>query len=86
MLRNYYFKNIYLAPPGFSCSMQSLQLWHVGSKSLTKDCPLNWEFRVLATGPPGKFQEIIINFKSFYSIFHMEKLLFFKDADHIIGV
>ena len=32
-------------------------MWHVGSSSLTRDRtqgPLNWELRVLATGPQGK--------------------------------
>ena len=61
--KNVYF---YLAMPGPSAvhgifglnfRMWVLQLWHVGSSSLTRDWtlgPLLWELRVLATGPPGK--------------------------------
>ena len=48
---------IYLAALGLSCGMEDLQLWHVGSSSLTRDqtqAPYIWEQAVLATVPPWK--------------------------------
>ena len=34
-LKNVYF--LYLTLPGLCCSVRDLQLWHVGSSSLTRD-------------------------------------------------
>ena len=53
----------YLTVPGLCCGMQDLQLWHVGSSSLTRD--QTWapsKHRVLAIGPPGKSQNHLLNF------------------------
>ena len=45
---------IYLAAQGLCYGTQDLQLWYVGSSSLTKDQTWHWEAGVLATGPAGK--------------------------------
>ena len=54
-----FYKNpvfIYLAAPGFSCS-----IWDLGPRPGMEPGPLCWERRVLATGPPGKALCVILN-------------------------
>ena len=75
IFKNIYSFMMYLSAPGLSCSMQDLPslLWPMGSSSLIRlvgssQSPLHWEHRVLATGPPGKLQAIIIVIIVFYYV------------------
>ena len=53
---------IYLFALGLSCSTRDLQLHHGGGiwfpEVGLKPGPLHWEYRVLATGPPGRCPQI----------------------------
>ena len=54
--KKYSFLFIYLTAPALSCSSRifSCNMWDLVPWPGIKLCPLHWELRVLATGPPGK--------------------------------
>ena len=59
---------IYLAAPGLSCNMQTLSCgkWDLVPWPVIEPKALNWEYRVLTSGLPGKSRKVVFMLNYWY--------------------